>query len=111
MSEVNERGWNRRAIAERTGRRDEVRGIVTEAEFYLNAGRTVRRRIRRGHRPPAIARALDMSVVEAFYALRYAESSPSLVLRALVEAWSWEKIKQSLRHWSNADRAAKARPG
>jgi hypothetical protein len=109
MSHVNKSPWSRNALAQRLQSTGECEAVITEAEFYLNAGRTVRRQLRHGRSPQAIARVLQMSVSEALDALRFAESSPALLLRALLEAWSWERIKQNLRDWPKPGRAANPR--
>ncbi len=110
MSQANKRGWDRKVLAERVGGSDAARRVVTEAEFYLAAGQIARRRLRRGCRPKTIARALGISMVEALTAQRYAESSPALILRALVEDWSWEQIKHCLGHQPDFDARRKSTP-
>jgi len=98
MSHANKRGWNRIVLAEQNAHG----GVITEAEFYEAAGKMVRRGLRHGFRPQAISRALGISTVEALTALRYAESSPALILRALVGDWSWQQIKASAEGQFNA---------
>ena len=97
MSRTDRRGWNRAVLAERIGARDERPRRITEAEFYLTIGKIMRKWLRRGCHSETLAHRLEIPLVESMFALRYADSSPALILRALVEDWSWKKIKQSLR--------------
>ncbi|MBI2479508.1 MAG: hypothetical protein HYV60_13000 [Planctomycetia bacterium] len=94
MSLANKRRWNKKEVL---NAQSEAGTAMTEAERYLLAGRIVRQRIRRGSTPQAIAVALGMTIVEALSALQYVESSPALILRALVEEWPWKKIKHHLQ--------------
>lgn len=96
MSHTNKRGRNREMHALRVSSQDDTHGPITEAEFYLAEGKTIRRQLRRGYHLHVITRALGMPLAEGSFALRYAGSSPALILRALVENWSWTKIKRSL---------------
>ncbi|MBI3836626.1 MAG: hypothetical protein HY288_01660 [Planctomycetia bacterium] len=96
MFPTNTRGRNRELHGGRISARDYDQGPITEADFYLAAGKTIRRQLRRGHQIDVIARALDIPLAEGLFALRYAGSSPALILRALVENWSWTKIKRSV---------------
>ncbi|MGD9720115.1 MAG: hypothetical protein AB7O59_08240 [Pirellulales bacterium] len=96
MSHTNTRGRNREIHGVRIGAPDDIQGLITEADFYLVAGKTIRRRLRRGHQVDAVARALGIPLAECLFALRFAGGSPAVILRALVENWSWTKIKQSL---------------
>ncbi|MEX2139441.1 MAG: hypothetical protein WD894_09280 [Pirellulales bacterium] len=97
MSYANKQGWKITGRSELIGARDATAGVSAEAEYYLGVGKIVRSRLRCGCRPDAIAQAVGLSVVEAIFTLRYAERSPTFILQALVEDWSWETIKHRLR--------------
>ena len=103
MSYTNIRNWKRDVLAERLGVRDGSHDEVTEADMYLTAGKIVRWGVRRGYRVEVISRAIGLSLSEGFSALCYAEGSPRLILEALVEGWTWERIKSSLNKPLNAD--------
>jgi hypothetical protein len=96
MSNTNNQRGNRGFVTERINSDQEGRRAISQAELYLLAGKIVRHRTRRGHNPQAIANSLGMTIVECLCALQYAESSPALILRALVDEWPWKKIKQHL---------------
>ncbi len=96
MSQMNRRPVIQELLAERIGSRGNKRQVITEAELYLATGKLVRRLLRRGSRPDAIARILRMSIVEAWLALVFSQSPPAFILRAVFENWSWWKIKPRL---------------
>ena len=96
MSHTTKLGWFQGVLAERMGQRDPERGAVTEAKFYLAVGKMVQRRILLGARPESIGQTLGLPIRDLFYALLYADSATSFVLRSLVEEWSWRQIKAGL---------------
>lgn len=96
MHHTNKRGWNRETCARRLFARDESGHVVAEAEFCLAVGRLLRRLVRRGMRIETIARQYHVSVAECMSAIQYADSPPKMILRALVEDWTWDKIKRHL---------------
>ena len=68
----------------------------SEAEFYLATGNVVVHFVRGGAPLDVVARRFNQPVSDCWLYMRYAESSDSFKLRALVEEWPWEKIKQQL---------------
>ena len=106
MSHSNDQRGNREVFTEWINTHQGGQRAIAEAELYLLTGKIVRQRVRRGYSPQVIADALGMTVVEALCALYYVESSPALILRALVGDWPWRTIKQHLSQQSDADRIA-----
>ena len=74
----------------------EAMRAFTVAEFYLAIGRAVRYLLRHGWPMDTVAGRIGLPTSECHLALKYADSPDVLKLRALVENWSWEKIKQSV---------------
>ena len=101
---------NRAVMAERVGARDERPRRITEAEFYLTVGKIMRKWLRRGRHPETLVHGPEIPLVESMFALRYVDSSPALILRALVEDWSWNKIKQSLREPQKSELTSRKQP-
>jgi len=56
----------------------------------------LRSKVLRGVRIQTLARQYHVSVAEGLTAIRFAESPPALILRALVEGWTWNEIKVRL---------------
>src|SRR5262245_19693420 len=75
--------------------------FVTMAEFYLSLGRAVRLRLRHGATLEEISCGSGLPIYECLLTLQYAESDEVLKFQALVENWSWEKIKENLRSPQN----------
>ncbi len=97
MSHARKRGWNRAVLDNRLGLQDSRRSAATEAEVYLELGMFLRRRLRRDRRIDSYAHQVNIPLPECRCALRYADSSSGLILRALVENWPWAKIQRELR--------------
>ncbi|MBI3466432.1 MAG: hypothetical protein HY000_25750 [Planctomycetes bacterium] len=99
MTTHNTNKWDRRAELLGVRLRAEVKAArpVSVAEFYLAVGQAVRRALRGGLPREAIARGIGLPICECELALVYANSADWLKLRALVEDWSWKRIKDSLR--------------
>jgi len=70
--------------------------VVTVAEFFLSLGRAVRYRLRHGLPLDQIANGYGLPISECLLVLQYAESSDAFKLQALVEDWSWQKIREGL---------------
>lgn len=96
MHHTHKRGRNRDRCDPRSFARDEGGTIVTEAEFCLAVGRLLKRLVRRGVRIETLARQYHISVSEGLSAVQYADSSPAMILRALIEDWTWDRIKRHL---------------
>ena len=79
MSHARKRGWNRALFVDRLGLQDSRRNEATEAEVYLELGIFLRRR-----RVESCANQVDIPLPVCRCALRYADSSPGLILRTLV---------------------------
>ncbi len=96
MARTDTWGRNRELFGVRLDQEDGVQGPLTEADYYLAAGRTIRRQVRRGYDVEVVASVHGLPLAEGVFALSYARSSPALILRALFENWSWTRIKQNL---------------
>jgi len=58
MFHTNKRGRNREMHASRVSSQDDGQGSITEAEFYLAVGKTIRRQLRRGYHLDVVTCAL-----------------------------------------------------
>ncbi len=69
---------------------------LSDPDIYLAVGRAVRDCLRLGLPLQFIAQTTEMTVDECWLASKFAESSNGFKLQALVEDWSWSKIKAEL---------------
>lgn len=76
--------------------RDEDINIISDAEYYLLVGRGAIKRLRRGSKIGSVCQAFELPADEVIFALHYARSSSVLQFRALVEDWTWLRIKAAL---------------
>lgn len=96
MRSANNRGWSRAPRLKRNEGRDEDIRVITDAEFYLLVGRHARHQLRQGCRPETISQTHKLSVADVNSARSFAECPPAMVLRALVENWTWRQITMAL---------------
>lgn len=96
--DTSNKGWNRDILGQRNASQggSEPKDL-TDAEFYLTVGRIVRNRVDRGLDVKSYANRVNMSERRCRMAMSYANASPGLILRALVEDWKWSRIQKELK--------------
>jgi len=90
------RAWSRRRRSKRSDARDEDIQVLSDAEFYLLLGKRSRWGLSHPGCPELIRPAVQLAAADIVAARRFAESPSSFVLRALIEEWSWQRIKSEL---------------
>ncbi len=98
MDPSKKRGWNREILSQRQNTiSDSSEGKeLTDAEYHLTVGRIVSHRVSRGLDIEGYADQVNMTVEECRLASAYANSSPGMIFRALVEDWPWQRIQAEL---------------
>jgi len=96
MRYTNGRGRNRVPHTKRSEAPGDDIHMMSDAEYYLAVGRVAIKWRRAGYRRELICRSLALSSYEMRCAQSYAQSSWALILRAVVEEWTWPQIKAAL---------------
>ena len=97
MGNFDERGRNRKSLAGGLRMRKKTSPHLTAAEFYLAVGRVVHFAVDQGIPLNQLGRRLGLPTSACLLAREYASSPDWLKLRALVEDWSWDEIKEKVR--------------
>ncbi len=97
MGNFEKRRRNRISLAGGLRMRKKISPLITAAEFYLAVGTVVHFAVGRGIPLHQVCRRLGLPTSACLLAREYANSPDWLKLRALVEDWSWDEIKEKVR--------------
>ncbi len=93
---VFHRGCNRLWTWQVRDKDDEDIHVISEAEYYWFVGISARSQLQKGNSLESIGRRYRLATEDVTAAMCFAGGSDVLVLHALVEEWSWARIKSRL---------------